>query len=106
MSSDTHENIGLGITELLADKRKQILKIAANNGAYNIRIFGSVARGEATINSDIDFLVDFKPECTLIDQISLIQSLTKLLGCKVDLTEPDSLHSSIREKVLQEAILL
>ncbi|MGK7899104.1 MAG: nucleotidyltransferase family protein [Xenococcus sp. (in: cyanobacteria)] len=106
MSSDINKNTGLGITELLADKRKQILNIAADNGAYNVRIFGSVARGEATINSDIDFLVDFKPECTLIDQISLIQSLTKLLGCKVDLTEPSSLHSSIREKVLREAIFL
>ena len=106
MSSDINKNTGLGITELLADKRKQILKIAAQNGAYNVRIFGSVARGEATINSDIDFLVDLKPECTLLDQISLIQSLTKLLRCKVDLTEPSSLHDSIREKVLKEAIFL
>ena len=106
MSLDIHKNTGFGITELLADKRKQILNIAAANGAYNVRIFGSAARGEATINSDIDFLVDFKPECTLLDQISLIQSLTKLLGCKVDLTEPSSLHSSIKEKVLREAIFL
>ncbi len=106
MSSDINKNTGLGITELLADKRKQILKIAAQNGAYNVRIFGSVARGEATINSDIDFLVDFKPECTLLDQISLIQSLTSLLGCKVDLTEPSSLHDCIREKVLKEAVFL
>ncbi|ELS02838.1 putative nucleotidyltransferase [Xenococcus sp. PCC 7305] len=106
MSSKNHKNIGLGIADLLADKRAEILEIAAQHGAYNVRVFGSVARGEANINSDIDFLVDFKPKCTLLDQIALIQSLAQLLNCKVDLTEPSSLHECIRDRVLKEAIFL
>ena len=106
MSSANHKNTGLGIADLLEEKRTQILEIAAQHGAYNVRVFGSVARGEATINSDVDFLVDFKAECTLLDQISLIQSLTKLLNCKIDLTEPSSLHDCIRDKVLEEAVFL
>lgn len=98
--------MGLGITELLADKKEQILDIAARHGAYNVRIFGSVARGEANVNSDIDFLVDLQPERTLLDQIALMQSLAKLLQRKVDLTETNSLHECIKEKVLQEAVSL
>ena len=54
-----NQNIGLGIADLLAEKRTQIIEIAAQHGAYNVRVFGSVARGEATINSDVDFLVDY-----------------------------------------------
>ena len=106
MSSGLHKNTGLGITDLLADKRDQILAIAAKHGAYNVRIFGSVARGEATKDSDIDFLVDIKPERTLLDQIALMQSLAELLKQKVDLTEPSSLHESIKERVLKEAVFL
>lgn len=106
MSSENYKNTGLGIGDLLAGKRTQILEIAAQHGAYNVRVFGSVARGEATINSDIDFLVDLKPECTLLDQISLMQSLAQLLNCKVDLTESSSLYDCIRDRVLKEAILL
>ena len=98
--------MGLGIAELLADKKEQILNIAAQHGAYNVRVFGSVARGEATPDSDIDFLVDIQPERTLLDQIALMQSLAQLLQRKVDLTETSSLHECIKEKVLQEAISL
>lgn len=98
--------MGLGITELLADRKEQILDIAAQHGAYNVRVFGSVARGEATQNSDIDFLVDIQPERTLLDQIALMQSLAKLLKRKIDLTETSSLHECIKEKVLKEAVFL
>ncbi len=59
MRSENNQNIGLGIADLLAEKRTQIIEIAAQHGAYNVRVFGSVARGEATINSDVDFLVDY-----------------------------------------------
>lgn len=98
--------MGLGITELLADKKEQILDIAAQHGAYNVRVFGSVARGEATQNSDIDFLVDIQPERTLLDRIALMQSLAKLLKRKIDLTETNSLHECIKERVLKEAVSL
>ncbi len=92
--------------KILKEKRSEILKIAEFYGASNIRIFGSVARGEATANSDIDFLLDIEPGKNLLDRIALIQDLEDLLGCKVDVAKPEILHESIREKVLQEAIPL
>ena len=106
MNLEVDKTTVLGIKDLLSDKRTQILKIASQHEAYNVRIFGSVARGEATSESDIDFLVELEPEHNLLDRISLIQSLAKLLKRKVDVTEPNSLHECIKEKVLKEAIFL
>jgi uncharacterized protein len=96
----------MGIDELLKEKREEILAIAAKYGAYNVRVFGSVARGEATDKSDVDFLVEIEQGRTLLDQISLIQNLEDLLGRKVDVAEPDNLHKFIKDRVLKEAILL
>jgi uncharacterized protein len=95
----------MGIEELLPLK-EEILRIAAQYGAYNVRVFGSIARGEARPDSDIDFLVELEPQRTLLDQIALIQSLEELLGRKVDVTEPETLHELIRDKVLCEAVVL
>lgn len=92
--------------QILQEKRLEILKIAKTYGASNIRIFGSVARGEATSNSDIDFLMDIESGKNLLDRIALIQDLEDLLGYKVDVAQPENLHESIKEKVLQEAITL
>lgn len=69
-------------------------------------MFGFVARGEARPDSDVDFLVELEPQRTLLDQIALMQSLEELLGRKVDVTEPETLHELIREKVLREAVVL
>ena len=69
--------------EELKSYREDILKIARRYHAPNIRVFGSVARGPATENSDVDLLVDAAPEQSTLDLISLIQSLSDLLGCKV-----------------------
>jgi uncharacterized protein len=96
----------MGIDEILKAYREEILQIAAKYGAYNIRVFGSVARKEATPDSDVDFLVELEPQRTLLDQIALMQSLEELLGCKVDITEPENLHELIRDKVLREAVVL
>jgi predicted nucleotidyltransferase len=96
----------MGIEELLLPLKEEILKIAAQYGAYNVRIFGSVARGEARPDSDVDFLVELEAQRTLLDQIALMQSLEELLGRKVDVTEPETLHELIRDKVLQEAVVL
>jgi hypothetical protein len=96
----------MGIEELLLPFKEEILRIAAKYGAYNVRVFGSVARGEARPDSDIDFLVELEPQRTLLDQIALMQSLEDLLGRKVDLTEPETLHELIRDKVLREAVVL
>ncbi len=91
---------------LLKKNRLEILDIAKNYGASNIRIFGSVARNEATEESDIDFLMDIESGHNLLDRIALIQDLEDLLGCKVDVAKPEILPESIKEKVLQEAIPL
>jgi uncharacterized protein len=96
----------MGIQELLLPFREEILKIAAKYGAYNIRVFGSVARGEAKPDSDVDFLVELESKRSLFDYIALIQDLEKLLKRKVDVAEPDHLHDLIREKVLKEAVIL
>ncbi|KYC43490.1 DNA polymerase subunit beta [Scytonema hofmannii PCC 7110] len=96
----------MGIDEILKADREEILRIAASYGAYNVRVFGSVARGEARPDSDVDFLVELEPQRTLLDQIALMQSLEELLGRKVDVTEPETLHELIRDKVLREAVAL
>ncbi len=96
----------MGIDEILKAYREEILRIAARYGAYNVRVFGSVARGEARPDSDVDFIVELEPQRTLLDQIALMQSLEELLGRKVDVTEPETLHELIRDKVLREAVVL
>ena len=96
----------MGISELLEAKREEILEIAARHGARNVRVFGSVARGEATPESDLDFLVELEPGRSLLDHVALLQDLESLLGRKVDLVEPEALHWYIRDRILQEAIPL
>lgn len=96
----------MGIDEILTAHREEILRIAAEYGGYNVRVFGSIARGEARVDSDIDFLMEIEPQRTLLDQIALMQSLEELVGRKVDITEPDNLHEVIRERVLEEAVFL
>ncbi len=92
--------------EKLKAYRQDILTIAERYHAPNIRVFGSVARGEATENSDIDFLIDVSPEQTLFDLIRLTRSLSELLGCKADVAQSTVLHPRIRREVLREAIAL
>jgi hypothetical protein len=96
----------MGIDELLKEKREEILAIAAKHGAYNVRVFGSVARGEATEKSDVDFLVEIEQGRTLFDRIALIQELEDFLQRKVDVAKPENLHRCIRDRVLQEAVTL
>ncbi|RUS95253.1 nucleotidyltransferase [Dulcicalothrix desertica PCC 7102] len=96
----------MGIEELLLPLREEILQIAAKHGASNVRVFGSVARGEASSNSDVDFLVEIEPKRSLFDYIALMQDLSELLGRKVDVAEPENLDGLIREKVLREAVIL
>jgi predicted nucleotidyltransferase len=93
------------INEILA-KREEIVRIAAKHGAYNVRIFGSAARGEADAESDIDILVDLEPSRSLLDHAALLLDLQQLLGCKVDVVTTPGLRERIRERVLQEAIPL
>ena len=92
--------------ELLQSKRDDILRIAARYGAYNVRIFGSVARGEADEQSDIDFLVNMEPGRSLFDMGGLLADLEDLLGCNVDVVTEDGLRDRIRNRVLNEAVAL
>jgi len=91
------------IEELLKSKRQEILAIAARHGARNVRVFGSVARGEAKPESDIDILVEMEPETSLMDHVTLMQDLEDLLERKVDVVSDRALHWYIRERVLAEA---
>jgi hypothetical protein len=91
---------------LLKEKREEILRIAAKHGARNIRIFGSVARGESDEKSDIDFLVDMEPGRSLLDLGGLLMDLQELLGCEVDVITENGLKKRIKERVLNEAVAL
>jgi predicted nucleotidyltransferase len=98
---------GLGIQALLYERRSQILDIAQKHGAYNIRVFGSVARGEATEDSDVDFLVDYDLEkITPWFPGGLLIDLELLLNRKVDIATVDMLKERTRDRVLHEAVSL
>jgi hypothetical protein len=92
--------------ELLKSKREDILQIASKYGARNVRVFGSLARGEALPESDIDFLVDMEPGRSLFDLGGLLVDLHHLLGVEVDVVTEKGLGSRIREHVLAEAVPL
>jgi predicted nucleotidyltransferase len=82
------------------------LQLCAKYGARNVRVFGSVARGEADEQSDIDLPVEFEPNRSLLDHAGLWGELQELLGVKVDVVSAHGLKPRIRERVLQEAIPL
>ena len=92
--------------ELLAERRAVILAAAERRHASNVRVFGSVARGEDAPDSDIDLLVDLDPMANPLDLLELGCDLEDELGVKVDIGTPSSLRSFLRDKVLAEAIAL
>jgi uncharacterized protein len=96
-------NLSMEIEKLLKVQREQILKIARKNGAYDVRIFGSVARGEARPESDVDFLVKLEAGRSLLDLARLLRELQTLLGLPVDVVTEVGLRPRIRPQVLKEA---
>lgn len=95
------------IYDLLLEKRDEILRLAAEHGASNVRIFGSVARGEAREDSDVDFLVEWNySRLSPWGGVGLNLALEKLLGRPVDVVGEDELHQRIKKQVLKEAVLL
>lgn len=89
---------------MIRKRRAEILALAAKRGAKNIRVFGSVARGDANERSDIDFLVEFEPGRTLVDHAGLVDDLERLLGARVDVVSQGALHPLMRQTVLAEAV--
>jgi predicted nucleotidyltransferase len=89
---------------LLKEKREEILRIAARHGARNVRVFGSVARGDADAQSDIDLLVEFEPDRSLLDHAALWLELQEPLGCQVDVVSEGGVKARIRDRVLREAL--
>jgi uncharacterized protein len=92
--------------EQLRARREQILATARRHGARTLRVFGSVARGDADVESDVDFLVELEPGRSLLDQGALLMELQEQLGCRVDVMTEAGLRPSVRARVLQEAIAL
>ena len=90
----------------IMDRRGEILQLAAKHGATNVRVFGSVVRGQAGEGSDVDVLVRLDDDRSLLDHIALMQDLEDLLGCHVDVVEDRALHRLIRDRVLSEAVQL
>ncbi len=92
--------------DLLAQLKPKIVDIARQYGASNIRVFGSVARGEDRANSDIDVLVSLERGRTLLDLVGLEHDLTKLLGRKVDVVVDGGISPYMEPKILSEAIAI
>lgn len=93
--------------ELLRQKRERILSLAARHGAFNVRVFGSVARGDATPESDIDLLVNFRDGASLYDLSGLRLDLIELLGWQVDITEDHAgLSERFRKRIMQDVVAI
>jgi uncharacterized protein len=87
----------------LRARRAEVLALAARHGAKDVRVFGSVSRGDAEPGSDIDLLVRFDRGRSLLDQVALKQDLGDLLGREVDVVSEPALHWFMRDRVLAEA---
>jgi uncharacterized protein len=96
----------MGIDELLKQKRSEILRLAAQHGARNVRLFGSVARGEARADSDVDILVAMEKGRNLLDLVGFWQDVEDLLGRKVDVISDGGVSPYLQARILSEAVPL
>lgn len=96
----------MGIDDLLKEKKGEILRIAEKHGAFNVRVFGSVARGEAGPDSDVDILVDVGTRTSSFFPGGLVADLEELLGRRVEIVTMKGLNRLIRDRVLKEAVAL
>ena len=92
------------VQEVLGGNRRKVLRIAAEHGARNVRVFGSIARGQGRPDSDIDLLVDLEPGRSLVDIVAIKQDLEDLLGRKIDVVTEAAISPYIRDRVLKEAV--
>jgi hypothetical protein len=93
----------MNLENLIRDKGKEILRVSRQHGARRVRIFGSTARGEANVTSDLDILVDMETRSSLLDIVAIKQDLEDMLGCRVDVVTESALSPYIRKDVLKEA---
>jgi len=91
------------LDKLRNERRAEILRLAEERGATSLRVFGSVARGEANESSDLDLLVAWEPGRSLLDHAGLVQDLQDLLGVRVHVGTEKSLHWNVRDRILREA---
>jgi hypothetical protein len=96
----------VSLDDLRRERRAAILDAARRHGARSIRVYGSVARGQATASSDLDLLVEWEADRSLLDIVGLKQDLEDLLGVTVDIGSERGLHWFIRDEVLREAVPL
>jgi predicted nucleotidyltransferase len=87
----------------LLDKREQILEIAERYGARNVRVFGSVVRGEDTERSDLDLLVDMDDDRPLSDLAVFAEDVCDVIHCRVQAVTSDGLHRLLKKRILSEA---
>ncbi len=96
----------MGISEVLGQSREEILRVAASYGARNVRVFGSLARGDARPDSDVDLLVEFQETPSLMRHVRFALDLERVVGRKVDVVSERELSRSRRAQVLHEAVAL
>lgn len=96
----------MAIAAILKDKREDILRITSTHGARNVRVFGSLARGDSAPDSDLDILITLDPDRSLLDIVAVKQDLEDLLQVKVDVVTEAAISPYIREQVLKDAISL
>jgi len=96
----------MSIDAMLREKRGEILRIAKRYGAHNVRVFGSVARGDFGSDSDVDLLVDLEPGRNLFDLGGFLYEVRELLGIPVDVVTEKGLREHVRINVLREAVPL
>jgi predicted nucleotidyltransferase len=94
------------LQDLRATRRDSVLELAARHGAHNVRVFGSVARGDSDSRSDVDFLVDLEPGRSLSDLGGLLMDLQDVLGTPVDVVTEMGLRIRVRDRILAEAVPL
>ena len=92
--------------KLIEEQREAILRLAHEHGVTHVRVFGSMARGEAGAKSDVDLLVDLDQGRTLLDLGALLMDLQDLLERRVDVLTEEGLHPRIKQRILREAIAL
>ncbi len=94
------------LSELVKTKRDEILELSARHGAFDIRIFGSVAREDSVSANDVDFLVQLHSNRSLLDHVGLQQDLEELLGCSVDVVVVGGISPHLEDRILSEAVAL